>query len=79
MLKMIGVNPADPSTHAAFHKGQGFDPARPPMCIAKGTFLGQAHFYNECPNTESDESYYVFWQEWAHQGAGSTGAVGQPR
>ena len=68
VLEMIGVDPADPSTRAAFHKGQGFDPANPPISIAKETCLGQAHFYNECPNIASDESYYAFWQEWAlHQ------------
>ena len=37
------------------------------MCIAKGSCLGQAHFYNECPYTASDKSYYAFWQEWARQ------------
>ena len=67
MLDMLGVDPADPSTHAAYHKSQCFDPAIPPWCIAKGACQGMSHFYNEFPNVPSEEAYYAFWQEWAHQ------------
>ena len=67
MLEMLGVDPTDPTTHAAYHRGQGFDPAVPPFCIRKGACLGKAHFYVDCPNVPSEGAYNAFWQEWAHQ------------
>ena len=67
MLEMLGVEPNDPTTHAAYHRNQGFDPTVPPFCIKKGACLGQAHFFVDCPNVASDEEYYAYWKEWAHQ------------
>ena len=59
---MIGVDPTYPATHAAFHRGQGHDQVEPPLCIAKGEYQDLRHFYNDCPNIASEESYYAFWQ-----------------
>ena len=67
MLEMLGVNPDDPTTHAAYHRNQGFDTKVPPFCIKKGPCLGQAHLYADCPTIVDDEDYYAYWREWAHQ------------
>ena len=65
MLEMIGVNPDDPTTHRAFHENQGYDLESPPLCIMKGACKGLLHFYDDCPNIESDKTYYAYWMAWA--------------
>ena len=67
MLEILGVDPADPTTHEAYHRVQGFDPTVPPFCIKKGACIGLSNFYYDCSNVPSEEAYYAFWQEWAHQ------------
>ncbi len=54
------VDPADPSTHAAFHKGQGSNPASPPWCIGAPGWV--------VPDGRSNQSAYGCSNRRGHLG-----------
>ena len=61
---MVGINPADPTTHLQYHLSQGLDADSPPLCIMKGTCHNMRHYLVDCPNITSDEQYHSEWTKW---------------